>query len=57
MFAIDCPRHGARVLVTNRHILSIAEDGSGLVVRYRCWCGDEGRFHTGRPRRAEGVLG
>jgi hypothetical protein len=51
VFSVDCPRHGRRVLVSNRRILSVNEDATGLVVRYRCWCGDEGEFRTGRPRR------
>ena len=51
MFSVHCPRHGTRVLLSERRIEGIDPVDDGLVVRWRCRCGQDGQFHTGRPRR------
>jgi hypothetical protein len=56
MFDATCQRHRHRVLLSNRRILSIANDDAGILVRFRCWCGEEGEFRTGRPRPRQGVM-
>jgi len=56
MFDAICHRHGHRVLLSNRRILSVANDDAGILVRYRCWCGDEGELRTGRPRASRAVM-
>jgi hypothetical protein len=50
MFDVHCHRHGRRVLLGERRILSITDDDAGIVVRYRCACGDLGELRTGRAR-------
>lgn len=42
MFAVDCPVHGCRVLLSSRSILGIDRRAWLLEVRYRCRCGHEG---------------
>jgi hypothetical protein len=49
MFDVTCHRHGHRVLLGNERIVSIANDETGILVRYRCWCGELGELRTGRP--------
>lgn len=53
MFAVDCPRHGTRVLLDYSRIEAQTNTADGPVVDWRCWCGARGRlvrgFHT-RPR-------
>jgi hypothetical protein len=56
MFDAICHRHGHRLLLSSRRILSITNDDLGIVVRFRCWCGDEGEYRTGRPRPRQGVM-
>ena len=50
MFSVHCPRHGSRVLLSERRIEGIDAVDDGLVVRWQCRCGERGRFRTGRPR-------
>lgn len=51
MFDVFCPTHGGRVQLGPRSILAVAEAADGVVVRWRCRCGDSGieRFHGRRP--------
>ena len=42
MFAIFCPRHEARVLLSAASILALHTTARGLMIRYRCTCGHEG---------------
>jgi hypothetical protein len=48
MFDVMCNRHGHRVLLGDRRILSITNDDAGILVRYRCSCGEPGEVRTGR---------
>jgi hypothetical protein len=56
MISVYCPRHRSDVLLGHRQILGIEGEGSGLSVRFVCWCGHEGTHHpqssTGDHRRA-----
>jgi hypothetical protein len=53
MFTIHCPQHGAEVLLPERRIEALVNTDLGIEVHYRCWCGYEGSFLTGRSRRAQ----
>jgi hypothetical protein len=50
MLDVTCPHHGRRVLLGNERIVAMTNDDTGIVVRYRCWCGEVGELHTGRVR-------
>ena len=57
MFSVHCPRHGAEILLSNRHIESIGNTTSGIEVRWRCICGHQGTFLTGvHARRRPGIV-
>jgi hypothetical protein len=49
MFDVDCPGCEARVLLGPRNITAMDNTDAGIVVRWRCRCGSEGSFLTGRP--------
>jgi hypothetical protein len=51
MFQATCHRDGRRVLLGNERIVSLVNDDAGILVRYRCWCGEVEELRTGRPRR------
>ncbi|MDR7280525.1 hypothetical protein [Catenuloplanes atrovinosus] len=48
MFAIDCPQHDSRVLVTERRIRSIDNTEQGIRLDVECWCGRHVTLRTGR---------
>jgi hypothetical protein len=50
MFDPYCNRHGSRVLLSNRRIRSIVNDGDGVAVHFVCTCGASGVWRTGRRR-------
>lgn len=50
MISVNCPRHGRRVLLTERHIRGMRNTHRGIVVDWTCWCGHRGATRTGRPR-------
>jgi hypothetical protein len=50
MFDAYCHRHGARVLLGERRITALRNDATGIHIRFRCWCGEEGEVVTGRAR-------
>ncbi len=39
------------MLLGNARIVSLEHDDAGILVHYRCWCGDLETFRTGRTRR------
>lgn len=49
MLSAHCPRHGHTVLVPTSGITGIDNTDSGIVVRWRCTCGEPGT--TRFPRR------
>jgi hypothetical protein len=55
MFDVHCPRHGHRVLLGNRRIVSVVNDDSGILLRYRCWCGEDGEVRFSRRSQHRGV--
>lgn len=50
MFSVHCESHGSPVLLTARNIESIVNDDDGMVVLWRCSCGQRGAFRTGVAR-------
>lgn len=49
MFAPYCPNHGHRVLLFVEDIVAVDATPLGIEVTYRCWCGYEGVWLSGRP--------
>lgn len=47
MFAIDCPRHGKRVLLSLSEIVRIDNTSRGIEVHYACSCGHHGLWLSG----------
>ena len=54
MFSVHCDRHGAEVLLTADDIETITNGDDGIVVRWRCPCGQRGSFVTGLAHAAAG---
>ena len=48
MFDIYCEGHGARVLLWSDCITGVVNEAGGIVLRWRCPCGQEGNWHTGQ---------
>lgn len=48
MFAIDCPQHGARVLVGPRRIRAFHNTDRGILLSVECYCGHRVALQTGR---------
>jgi hypothetical protein len=42
VFEVFCPTHGGRVMLGARSVLAFAQAADGVVVRWRCRCGDVG---------------
>jgi hypothetical protein len=51
MFDVYCPRHQARVLLGSRSIESLVNAPDGVVLHWRCRCGERGVLHAGRSVR------
>ena len=52
MFDAYCTREGARALLGPRNILSLHNTSEGIVVYFRCHCGQPGVSVWGRDRAA-----
>ncbi|MFI5840649.1 hypothetical protein ACIA8K_13160 [Catenuloplanes sp. NPDC051500] len=52
MFAIDCPQHRSRVLVSERRIRTIRNTERGILLDVECWCGRHVTLRTGRQETA-----
>ena len=50
MFSVNCSHHGAEVLLPNSHITGLWNTLEGIVMGWRCYCGETGSVLTGRPR-------
>jgi hypothetical protein len=50
MLRIVCPECGPSLMWESR-ISGMEHTADGIIVRYRCWCGHEGRLLTGRRSR------
>lgn len=48
MFAVHCPRHGTRVLLSERRIRTVHNTGNGIVVEAECYDGERVFVVTGR---------
>jgi hypothetical protein len=56
MFAVNCPTCGGTRLVTNSQITAIQNTGKGIRVHFRCVCGLDGIWITGRHAAASAVV-
>ena len=52
MFAIYCPKHASRVLMTERHIRSMRNTPHGILLDVECYCGTHVTIRTGRKATA-----
>jgi hypothetical protein len=50
MLRAHCPRHGTAVLITTSNIAGIDNTERGMVVHWRCSCGQRGRSTFPRRR-------
>jgi hypothetical protein len=50
VFAVECPRHGSRILLFTRNLKALRNTPLGIEVHYRCTCGYEGVWLTGGSR-------
>ncbi|WP_219413226.1 hypothetical protein [Pseudonocardia nigra] len=57
MFLVHCPRHGSRVLLSERRIRALHNTPEGIVVEVECHDGERIRVVTGRHRRSEETNG
>jgi hypothetical protein len=48
MFTIDCPRHQQRVLLGPRAVQTLENTEHGVVLHWRCSCGETGTEVLGR---------
>jgi hypothetical protein len=53
MFAVHCPRHGARVLLTERRIRVLHNTDAGIVIEAECYDGERVFVVTGRAAAAD----
>ena len=50
MFEVFCPSHQSAVLLSTSRITALHNTSEGVVVEWRCWCGQAGETdHTARP--------
>ena len=52
MFDIVCSTCTRRQLIFPSQVLGVANDGHGIHVTYRCWCGSAQVWTTGRADSA-----
>lgn len=52
MFDVFCEHHNSRVLLGTSRIQEIRNTEGGIDVSYRCYCGSEGTWRTGRRSHA-----
>lgn len=56
MFAIQCPVHRSRVLVSERRIRALRNTEHGILLDVECYCGHIERIRTGRARTGSTVV-
>ncbi len=49
MLTVHCPRHGTRVLLSERRIRAVHNTADGIVIEVECHDGARIRMVTGRP--------
>jgi hypothetical protein len=54
-FAIQCPMEQARVLIFGSQVHQLRNTHAGIEVHFRCVCGNDAVFVTGRSARREHV--
>lgn len=52
MFSVHCPGHGTRVLLWPNDVEALHNTPDGIVVWWRCHCGERGATLTGRSAAA-----
>ena len=55
MLSINCPTHGANVLVGTRRIRSMTNTDNGIVLHVECYCGTHVVVGTGRDYASQPV--
>lgn len=55
MFAVHCPRHGSRVLLSERRIRALHHTDNGIVIEAECYDGERVFVVTGRRAPADVV--
>ena len=55
MLSINCPTHGAKVLVGTRRIRSMINTKNGIVLHVECYCGTHVVVGTGRDYASQPV--
>ena len=53
MFAVHCPRHGSRVLLSERRIRALHHTDNGIVIEAECYDGERVFVVTGRRAPAD----
>jgi hypothetical protein len=53
MFAVHCPRHGKRVLLTTDDITAVHHTNTGITVAWECFCGERGTWRVKRARQRD----
>jgi hypothetical protein len=53
VFAIHCPRHGSRVMLTLDAVDSMTRHNGCLALTYTCTCGHRGQWHSRADRHEE----
>jgi hypothetical protein len=48
VFAVECHRHGRRVLLPQTRIRGLYNTAIGILVQLECWCGARLTVRTGR---------
>lgn len=52
MFTVHCDCVDGEMLLSESRITGIANTDDGIIVAFRCWCGRDGTFLTGRRARS-----
>ena len=53
MFDVYCTACSRRRLIFAGQVVAMHNDSAGIHVTYRCWCGELGRWDTGRNASRE----
>jgi hypothetical protein len=48
MFTVHCDCVDGEMLLSESRITGVANTDDGIIVAFRCWCGRDGTFLTGR---------
>lgn len=56
MFAINCPVHRSRILVSEQRVRSLRNTDQGIVLEVECYCGYTETVRTGRRRAPSTIV-